>query len=95
MQRYEEYREAFRALTDSQLISAFNREVGNNGWTSARGAYLRALHDAFEDRGFDYSAVGNERGLSLRSKVRLKRNVIEPLHPSAGPGPAMLIVPDL
>src|SRR5580704_13749127 len=89
-ERYEEYCERFATLSHGELIAAFNREVGNNGWTSARGSYLAALHDAFKRRGFDYSAVGDEGGLSLRSKIRLTGNVVELLDPNAIFGPAIL-----
>ena len=84
--RYEEYLARFKAFTDQELIDAFNREVGNPGWVSARGSYLAALHDEFKHRGFDFSAIGGQDSLSLRSKVRLIGQVIEPLDTSKTTG---------
>jgi hypothetical protein len=75
---YEEFRDRFRASTDQELIDAFNREVDKAGWVSARGAYLAALQDEFTARGFDFSAIGSQRALSLRRKIRLVK-VVEPL----------------
>ncbi len=68
---YEEFRTRFRDLSNKDLIQAFNREVGNPGWTSARAAYLAALHREFEDRGFNYSAIGNKTELSFAKRVKL------------------------
>ncbi|PIR68192.1 hypothetical protein COU49_02500 [Candidatus Nomurabacteria bacterium CG10_big_fil_rev_8_21_14_0_10_35_16] len=47
---YMEYKERFEGMTDGQLMDAFNREVGNSGWTSSRASYLVALHEEFEKR---------------------------------------------
>lgn len=66
----KEFRERFATMNDEQLVGAFNEEVGNSGWTSSRAAYLAALHDEFDARGYDYSAIGKD-GLSLRNKVKL------------------------
>lgn len=76
---YEEFLVRFKAFTDDELIDAFNREVGNPGWVSARASYLAALQREFQDRGFDYAAIGDERSLSLRRRVRLVDKTLEPL----------------
>ena len=47
---YIEYKERFKSMTDGQLMDAFNREVGNSGWTSSRASYLVALREEFEKR---------------------------------------------
>ncbi len=73
---YEEFRTRFRGLSNEDLIQAFNREVGNSGWTSARAAYLTALHQEFEGRGLDYSAIGNKTELSFAKRVKLVGNKI-------------------
>jgi hypothetical protein len=88
--RYEEYQARFKAYTDQELIDAFNREVGNPGWVSARASYLAALHDEFKHRGFDFSAIGGQDSLSFRSKVRLMGQVIEPLDKSKTTGPSII-----
>lgn len=66
----KEFRDRFAAMSEEQLVGAFNREVGNSGWTSSRAAYLAALRDEFNVRGYDYSAIGKE-GFSLKNKVKL------------------------
>ena len=69
----------FRAMSDQELIEDFNREVGNDGWVSARAAFLAALHDEFNNREYDYAIIGCRQGLSFARKVRLegKRIVLQ------------------
>ncbi len=68
---YEEYLEKFKKMDDKQLIDSFNREVGNPGWTNSRASYLSALHQEFNDRGYDYSDIGSTGSLSLKNKIEL------------------------
>lgn len=68
---YEEYLEKFKKMDDKQLIDSFNREVGNPGWTNSRANYLSALHQEFNDRQCDYSEIGDDSKLSLKSKICL------------------------
>ena len=63
-------------MNDEQLVDAFNREVGNSGWTGSRASYLSALHEEFENRNYDYSAIGGKGSLSLKKKVRVTGNKI-------------------
>jgi hypothetical protein len=70
--------ERFKAMSDIELIEAFNKEVGNPGWVSARAAYLMALHDEFVRRGFDYSSIGSAAGLSLATRIKLIDKKIVP-----------------
>jgi hypothetical protein len=75
-----ECKERFEKMSDEELINAFNSEVGNQGWTSTRGNYLAALLQEFQDRGYDFSEIGNDEYLSLARKVKLvgkKIKVIE------------------
>lgn len=68
---HQEFQERFNAMSDDELIDAFNREVGNPGWTSSRVTYLSLLHEEFKKRHFDYSVIGSVGGLSLNKKVKL------------------------
>ena len=68
---YQEFQERFNAMSDDELIDAFNREVGNPGCTSSRATYLTLLHEEFKKRRFDYSVIGSVGGLSLNKKVKL------------------------
>jgi hypothetical protein len=42
--------------------------VGNPGWVRSRGIYLIALHEEFENRGYDCSVISSGGGFSLKSK---------------------------
>lgn len=77
---YQEYQERFRDLNDTQLISAFNREVGNSGWTNSRAAYMFALHQEFKNRKYDYSDIGDNDTFSLKKRIKLvnKKILVEP-----------------
>ena len=76
---YQEMLSKLEQITDSELIDAFNREVGNQGWVSYRGAYLSAIHKTFLKRGFDISEIGNEQVLSFKRKVELIEKKLIPL----------------
>lgn len=68
---FKDYKKRFEKMSNEELVEAFNREVGNPGWTGARDAYLAALHREFLDRGFIISEIGNNYSLSLKRKVKL------------------------
>ena len=68
---YQEYKGRFKSMTDEQLIAAFNNEVRNSGWTSARASYLATLHEEFENRSYDYSDIGDKKQLSFAKKIKL------------------------
>ena len=73
---YQEFCLRFRTLTDADLIALFNHEVTQQGWGTARAAFLGALHQQFIDRDFDYSSIGDVRSLSLLRPVKLDGKVI-------------------
>ena len=66
LEKYEEFKVRFRNMEDKELVEAFNREVGNNGWVSSRLPYLVAMREEFAKRGFDTGVFGSERVLRLR-----------------------------
>jgi hypothetical protein len=76
---YKDTLERFSQLSDSEIIDAFNREVGNQGWGSIRAAYLSAIHKEFSRRNFDFSEIGNEQELSFKRKVELVGKQLIPL----------------
>lgn len=66
------------ALSDDQLVDAFNDEVGQSGWTQSRAAYLHALRDEFGRRGFDCDAVNHDwGGTSWSKKIKLVDKKVE------------------
>lgn len=68
---YKECKEELLKMSDEQLIDSFNKDVGNPGWVGARARFHSALHEEFENRGFDFSVIGNKNSLSFSKKVRL------------------------
>ena len=58
-------------MSDEGLIDAFNGDVGNPGWVSARAQFHYALHEEFDNRGFDYLDIGNKNSYSLKNKIKL------------------------
>ena len=67
----KEYTDRFITHTDSEIISVFNREVGNSGWGTARASYLVAIHSEFDRRKFDYSEIGDSKSLSFKNHIVL------------------------
>ena len=60
----------FADMQISELVTAFNREVQNRGWTSMRGYHDLALIDEFQRRGIDVSSVYDGKSLSFAHAVR-------------------------
>ena len=75
---YVEFKEGFQKMDNNELLVAFNQEVGKTGWVSARGDYLSALRKEFDDRGFDYSSIGDKSCLSINKKIKLVDKKIVP-----------------
>lgn len=76
---HQETLKKFELVSDAKLLESFNREVGNQGWGSHRGAYLAAIHMEFLRRNFDISEIGNERELSFKKKVELVGKKLIPI----------------
>lgn len=68
---YKDLKERFHKMDDKELLTNFNREVGKTGWTSSRAMFLAAIREEFENRAYDYSAIGNKKRLSFAKKVEL------------------------
>jgi len=68
---YKECREKLQKMSDDQLIEVFNKDVGNSGWVGARARFHSALREEFENRGFDFSGIGNKNKLSFANKIIL------------------------
>ena len=66
-----EYRERFKAMSEEELIEAFNGDVGNPGWVSARALFHYALREEFDNRGIDYLDIGNKNSFSWKNKIKL------------------------
>jgi len=72
-----QFAERFKAMSNDELIEAFNREVGKPGWVSSGLLYLEALRNEFYGRGYDLSAIsGDGKGFSIARRIRLEGNKI-------------------
>lgn len=67
----------FETYSDIELLEAFNSEVWNKWWTSARAEFLSGIHREFEKRWFDYSEIWDSESLSFKNKITLDWNKIE------------------
>jgi hypothetical protein len=72
----EVFRSRVRAMSDDELIAAFNAEVDNRGWVSSRASFLAALRGEFKQRKFDLSALDD---FSLRRKIKLVNQAVVPI----------------
>ena len=56
----------FQKMNDHAIITRYNQELGNPGWTSSRGVFLTALNAEFKERGIECNAISNDgKGLNL------------------------------
>ena len=53
-----------------ELITVFNAQVQNRGWSSMRAYHDQALLDEFQRRGIDTSAVYNGKAITFAHPVR-------------------------
>ena len=53
-----------------ELVTVFNHQVGNLGWTGMRAYHDQALIDEFQRRGVDVSAVHDSKVISFAHPVR-------------------------
>ncbi len=79
----KEFLDRLMAYTNEELVDAFNKEVGKTVWFSARANYLFALRAAIEARGWDYTAIGDEKSMSYKRKVTLEGNKLLPRDPES------------
>lgn len=76
---FEEYTNLLSSFSDNEIISTFNKEVGNSGWGTARASFLAVIHVEFIKRGFDYSAIGDEKCLTFDNHITIENNTIKPI----------------
>ena len=75
---YERTLNNLRTKSIEELITLFNREVGNTTFVSARGSYLMALRDAFRESGFSLDRrVFGEDFTSFRHPIELRKNRVK------------------
>ena len=60
----------FADMQIPELVTVFNHQVGNTGWTGMRSYHDQALIDEFQRRGIDVSAVYYGKVISFANPVR-------------------------
>jgi hypothetical protein len=73
MQQHIYYIKFALQFTDMQipeLVTVFNAQVGNHGWSSMRAYHDQALLDEFKRRGIDTAAVAGRKTISFAHPVR-------------------------
>ena len=53
-----------------ELVTVFNRQVGNTGWTGMRAYHDHALIDEFQRRGIDVSAVYGGKAICFAHPIK-------------------------
>ncbi|MFK8115535.1 MAG: hypothetical protein AB8B91_25285 [Rubripirellula sp.] len=66
------------ALSDDQMVSRFNTEVGNRGWGQARMYFMSCLNAELHVRSIDTSCISSSDGLQLNRKVVKSGETIVP-----------------
>ena len=67
---YIRYALRFADMQISELVSVFNDQVQNRGWSSMRAYHDQALIDEFQRRGIDVSAVYDGKVITFAHTVR-------------------------
>ena len=60
----------FADMQIPELVTVFNHQVGNTGWTGIRACHDQALIDECQRRGIDVSAVCDGKAISFTRSVR-------------------------
>jgi len=77
---FQEHLSNFRLKSNLEIVDCFNREVGCNGWTGTRGAYLEALSRSFRERDLTLDeTVFLKDAMSIRRKIKLEGNKVIPV----------------
>ena len=66
---YTKYALQFADMQIPELVTVFNQQVGNTGWTGMRAYHDQAFIDEFQRRGIDVSAVYDGKAISFAHPV--------------------------
>ncbi len=67
---YTQYALQFAGMQIPELVTVFNRQVGNTGWTCMRAYHDQALINEFLRRGVDVSAIYDGKTISFARPVK-------------------------
>lgn len=68
---FREYTERFLTFSDLEIVAAFNGQVDNGGWGTARAAYLTAIRHELDRRNINRDDVSTENSISFAERVSL------------------------
>lgn len=68
--KYKDYQERFKNMSNAQLIATLNEDMGKPGWVSSRAIFYSTLREEFGNRGLDYSAISKKLSKSKKRKSR-------------------------
>ena len=67
---YTKYALQFADMLIPELVTVFNRQVGNTGWTGMRTYHDQALIDEFQRRGIDVSAITDDNIIRFAEHIK-------------------------
>jgi hypothetical protein len=67
---YTKYALQFADMLIPELVTVFNHQVGNTGWTGMRAYHDQALIDEFQRRGIDTEAVFDGNIISFANLIK-------------------------
>ena len=67
---YTKFALRFADMQIPELVTVFNAQVQNRGWSSMRAYHDQALIDELQRRGIDTAAVYDDRAISFAYPVR-------------------------
>ena len=67
---YIRYALQFADMQIPELVTVFNSQVQNRGWSSMRAYHDQALIDEFRRRGIDVSAIYDGKSITFARPVR-------------------------
>ena len=67
---YIRYALQFADMQIPELVTVFNRQVGNTGWSGMRAYHDQALIDEFQRRGIDVSAIYDGETISFAHPIK-------------------------
>ena len=67
---YIRYALQFADMQIPELVTVFNRQIGNTGWTGMRAYHDQALIEEFQRRGIDVSAIYDGKTICFAKSIK-------------------------
>ena len=72
--KYQSIKNSVAKMSVEALVGEFNRQVGLNGWTSARAVHNVTMIKTFIKKGVDVSAIYDGVTISFARKIALNED---------------------